>query len=184
MSRPKNLIPTYRKHGASGQAVVNIAGHTHYLGPYGSKTSKLEYDRLITEYLASGRSPTFGETPDGLTIVVLVAEYLRYAKGYYGDGPRSEYANMKRSVESLRKLYGRNQATEFGPQELKAIRQSLIDAGGSRSYINATIRRVIRVFRWAVGEGKIPPTIPQALAMVPGLRKGKSEARETEAIKP
>lgn len=184
MPRPKNLIPTYRRHGASGQAVVQIAGHTHYLGPHGSKTSKEEYDRLIAEYLASGRSPTFGQPADGLTVVVLVAEYLRYAKAYYGPGPRGEYANMKRAVASLKKLYGRTLAAEFGPQQLKAVREAMIDDGGSRTYVNSSVRRVIRVFRWAAGEGRVPAAVPQALAMVPGLRKGRTTARENAAVKP
>jgi hypothetical protein len=36
-----DAVPKYRKHLASGQAVVNIAGTDHYLGPYGTKASKL-----------------------------------------------------------------------------------------------------------------------------------------------
>ena len=40
-------IPKYRKHRPSAQAVVTIGGVDHYLGPHGTKASKLEYDRLI-----------------------------------------------------------------------------------------------------------------------------------------
>ncbi len=38
-------IPKYRKHRATGQAVCS--GRDHYLGPHGTKASRLEYDRLI-----------------------------------------------------------------------------------------------------------------------------------------
>ena len=38
--------PKYRHHKGSGQAVVTIQGQDHYLGPWRSKASKLEYDRL------------------------------------------------------------------------------------------------------------------------------------------
>lgn len=53
------LTPKYRKHKASGQALVTIAGRDHYLGPWKSKASRAEYDRLIGEWLAAGR-PTTG----------------------------------------------------------------------------------------------------------------------------
>ena len=47
--------PKYRKHQASGQAVVSCHGGDFYLGPYGTKASRIEYDRLIAEWLAGGR---------------------------------------------------------------------------------------------------------------------------------
>jgi integrase len=40
------------------------------------------------------------------------------------------------------------------------------------------------MFRWAAGEGSVPPAVPQALAMVAGLRAGKTEARETKPVTP
>lgn len=55
MPRLTNAVPKYRKHRASGQAIVTITGRDHYLGPHGTKASKAEYDRLVTEWLASGR---------------------------------------------------------------------------------------------------------------------------------
>lgn len=47
--------PKYRKHRASGQALVRLSGKDFYLGPYGSKTSLAEYDRLVAEWLQAGR---------------------------------------------------------------------------------------------------------------------------------
>ena len=38
------------------------------------------------------------------------------------------------------------------------------------------------MFRWAVEEGRLSPTVPAALAMVLGLRRGKTTARETETV--
>ena len=46
-------VPKYRKHKATGQAIVTIQGRDFYLGPHGTKASKLEYDRLIGEWLAA-----------------------------------------------------------------------------------------------------------------------------------
>lgn len=43
MPKLTKKLPTYRK---SGQAIVNLSGTDHYLGPHGTKASKSEYDRL------------------------------------------------------------------------------------------------------------------------------------------
>lgn len=50
-------IPSHRRHKASGQAVVTLAGHDVYLGTYGSEVSKAEYRRRVAEYLASNGAP-------------------------------------------------------------------------------------------------------------------------------
>ncbi|MCA9018460.1 MAG: hypothetical protein KDA77_24275, partial [Planctomycetaceae bacterium] len=57
MPRLSSTLPRYRKHRASGQAIVELNGHRHYLGPHGTKASKVEYDRLIAEWLANHRQP-------------------------------------------------------------------------------------------------------------------------------
>lgn len=53
-------VPKYRRHRASGQALVEINGRRHSLGPYGTNASKPEYERPITEWLSAGRSAAFG----------------------------------------------------------------------------------------------------------------------------
>ena len=53
MSKPRT--PKYRKHRASGQAIVTLNGKDYFLGPYGTAASEREYDRLIAEWLANGR---------------------------------------------------------------------------------------------------------------------------------
>ncbi len=184
MPRLTESVPKYRKHRATGQAVVTINGRDHYLGPHGTKASKVEYDRRITEWLASGRSSTYGVPEHVVSVVELIVGYLEYAKQYYGDGPRSECANMRHALRPLRELYGRLPAREFSPLHLKAVREKYLALGHSRKHINASVQRIARVFRWAVGEGMIPPDVPAALAMVPGLRRGHTTARENKRVKP
>ncbi len=48
-------LPKYRKHKASGQAIVTLDGSDHYLGEYDSKQSHAAYEQLIGRWLASGR---------------------------------------------------------------------------------------------------------------------------------
>ena len=55
MPKLNGRIPAYRRHKASGQAVVTLDGRDHYRGPYGTPASRAEYDRLVTVWLARGR---------------------------------------------------------------------------------------------------------------------------------
>jgi hypothetical protein len=57
MPRLTSQNPSYRKHEASGQAIVTVDGHDIYLGPYGSKASRDESDRVIGEWLIRGDRP-------------------------------------------------------------------------------------------------------------------------------
>jgi hypothetical protein len=43
MLRYAHAVPKYRKHRASGQAVITILGREHYLGPHGSQVSRDAY---------------------------------------------------------------------------------------------------------------------------------------------
>lgn len=76
-------LPKYRKHKASGQGIVTLDGKDFYLGPHGTKASKLEYDRLIGEWLANGRHLPIRSDNSPITIVQLCAEYWRFCKAYY-----------------------------------------------------------------------------------------------------
>jgi integrase len=184
MPWPKDRIPKYRKHRASGQAVVTLNGRDHYLGPHGTTASKLEYDRLIAEFLSSGRSATFGTPQNDITVVELSADYVRHAKAYYGTAPTSEYFRILRVIRPLVDLYGRTAAIEIGPLQLKAIRERLVGQELSRTYINECVRRIVGLFKWAAADGRIPAEVPNALAMVPGLRRGKTTAYETAPVVP
>jgi hypothetical protein len=63
MPRLIHKNPSYRKHRASGQAIVTIDAKDIYLGPHCNKASRNEYDRIIGEWLANGRRlPACGGT--------------------------------------------------------------------------------------------------------------------------
>jgi hypothetical protein len=51
--RPKNVVPSYLKHKATGKGWVIIDGKTYYLGEHGSEESIAEYNRLIGEWSAN-----------------------------------------------------------------------------------------------------------------------------------
>ena len=136
------------------------------------------------EWLTSGRSTSYGKAEHVITVIELIVSYLEYAKTYYGSGKRGEYANMLHVLRPVRDSLRKAPSSEFGPLQLKAVREKFVAAGNSRKYINQQVQRIVRVFRWAVSEGLIRPEVPQALAMVPGLRKGHTSAPETKKVRP
>ena len=188
MSTHTLRTPSYRIHKPSGQAVVTLDGRDIYLGRHGSQASRTEFDRLLAEWLSNGRrlpTPIVDATSD-LTVNELLIAYLSHVDSYYvkNGKPTKEPANIRLAIRPLRRLYGSTLAKEFGPKGLKAVRQATIDADICRSEVNRRTGRVVRAFKWAVGEGMIPPSVHQALQVVPGLRRGRTDVRESEPIKP
>ena len=80
MPRLTTAVPKYRRHNKK-YAIVRINGHEFYLGAYGSKASRAEYDRLIAEWISNGRQ--LPRQNDATKIVQLCAMYHRHAQEYY-----------------------------------------------------------------------------------------------------
>ncbi len=181
----KNL-PKYRRHKRSGQAVVTLAGRDHYLGPYGTKASRSEYDRVLAEWIATGRPDAAEPHVGDATVNELLAAYLRFAKGYFTrDGKlTSEFACIRYAMKPLKELYGRTFVKDFGPLALKAVRQKMIDAGWVRTSVNHQVGRVRRIFKWGVENELVPSSVLHGLQAVAGLQYGRTEAKESEPVKP
>jgi integrase len=180
--RKDSRVPRYLYHKARDCAKVVIDGRTYYLGPWKSKASLLEYDRLISEWLANGRTSGQAGQEQKLTVNELIAAYWKHAKQYYGD--TSTLRNLKAVLRLLREGYGHTAAVDFGPLALKALRLKMIEADQSRTTVNANIRDIKRAFKWGVSEQLLPPTVYQALTTVEGLRKGRSAARDGGPVQP
>jgi integrase len=189
MPRHLNKSPSYRHHRASGQAIVTIDGKDYYLGPWKSKASQAEYDRIIGEWLAGGRSLCLaaGAAPDDLAIAEVIDRFWMHAETYYrhADGtPTSEVANFRPCLAILNRLHGPTLARDFGPLALQSLRAKMIEKGWCRRVINRATDRVKMVFKWAVAKELIPPSVYQALQTVAGLRMGRCAARESDPVKP
>lgn len=184
MRGPSKSPPKYRKHKRSGQAVVTLGGKDFYLGPYGSKASLAEYDRLTAEWLANGRTCPSAKTV--LTISELCAVYWRYAKAYYvkNGKPTDELGCIRMALRHTRRLYGRLPVTDFGPIALKPVRTEMIERGNSRKYVNSNVNRIRRMFKWGVANELVEGAVYQALKAVDGLGQGKSDAKEPAPIEP
>lgn len=183
-------VPKYRKHRASGQAIVTINGRDHYLGVHGSKASRIEYDRLIGQWVASLRDPLFGlpeERAAAQTVAQLINAFRKHCEKRYRhqDGtPTGAIETIKAVMKRLRKLYGDVAASDFRPLSFKHFIQTMIDEDLSRTYINMAISKVKQMFRWAVSEELIDEAVSRRLESVRGESRGSSSARETDGVEP
>jgi integrase len=181
-------LPSYRLHKPSGQARVIFQGQHIYLGKFGTPESWEKYHRLIAEKLNGGgggvRPPSCESPSRSLRIQDLILGYWRFAEGYYKKNGKltGETNNIRAALRPLRRMYGSQLATDFGPNDLELVRQSMIDQDLSRNVINARIGRIKRMFRWASKKQLVPPSTYHGLQAVEGLLRGRSRARETEPV--
>lgn len=188
MSTRTFRTPSYRLHKPTGQAVVTIDGKDHYLGRHDTPSSREKYDQLIAAWLANKRclSPASAGCT-GLEVNQVILAYWQFVEGYYRhkDGtPTSEVNNTFQAMRWVRRLYGSSLASSFDCLALEAVGQAMIDHGLCRKRINRDIARIKRLFKWGTAKKLVPPSTYQSLLVVEGLRAGRSEARETEPVKP
>lgn len=169
MPRLLNRPPRLCKHKASGKAVVSVGGRTVYLiAPFGSRACRDEYDRVVAEWLAGGRKLAPVGT-DALSIAELVERFLTHADAYYRrpDGSATGEADNFRDVAGpLVRLYGLTPAGDFGPLQLRAVREEMVRGKWSRTYINRSVGRLRQLFKWACGHGHLPAGVWQGLSTV------------------
>lgn len=180
----RSPIPKMTHHKASRQAVVRLAGKDHYLGPWGSTIARAEYDRLVAEWLANGRRP---DADGGTRVAEVLAAFWDHAQAYYRhpDGtPTNELRNYRDALRAVRRLYGHTPAEQFGPLALKAVRQEMMDDKLCRTTINRHVGRLKHVFKWAVENELVAPSLYHGLQAVSGLKMGRSEARESDPVRP
>jgi len=181
-------LPAYRHHKSRGLGVVTLNGKDIYLGPYNSEQSRRKYDRLIQEWLASGRTIT-SQSPveEGqFSVAELILAYLDHARVFYRrDGEAtSHFHNVEDALSYLKDLYGLEPVACFSPLRLKAVQQQMIGKKLSRSTINKYVGCLKRMFRWGTENELVPPTVFHGLQAVGGLRKGRSDAKENGPVKP
>ncbi|MGO9916350.1 MAG: tyrosine-type recombinase/integrase, partial [Isosphaeraceae bacterium] len=109
-----------------------------------------------------------------------------HAKRYYRrDGrPTGEHVVIRAAHRPLLDLYGSVPVAEFTPKHLKLVRSEMIRLDWSRRHINAQVRRIKRMFFWAVEEGLVSGAVCYSLQEVKALRKHRSDAREKPEVGP
>ena len=181
-SRPAHRLPRLCFHRGTGLFYVTLNSREVYLGN-ARRAAKREYDRIVAEWLANGRSLRHAGH-DG-TIAELLNAYRKHAEQHYRgpDGePTGQMGLVSLAIRRLRLMYGDMLAGEFGPLKLQALRGQLVDEKLARNYVNSTVSRIRAIFRWGVAQELVPASVYQALAAVEGLKAGRSAARETAPV--
>ena len=191
MPRKAGKVPSYCHHKASGQAVVRIDDQDFYLGLYGSPESHERYERRLAEWRSGQTKKRDQQAANGLvqvdlTVNKLMLAYDDFISSYYVKEGKAtnEQKEIRAALRPMRRLYGSTPAKDFGPKALKAVRDQMVTDGLSRGVVNARVNRIKRFVKWAVSEELVPPALYHGLQAVRGLIFGRTEARETEPVRP
>ena len=175
-------IPRYCRHKASGKAVVWLGRKCVYLGPYGSRESKEEYEKQVRDWLARAKEvPVANE----LLVLELTAAYWEDQKklrGYNGGRKVGPLEGIHQMIRRMNRDFGETLAVEFGPNRLHQFRLSIIEEGVSRNYTNRLVGWCKHMFRWAVSREYLPAGVHQAISLLPGLREGEYGVRESAPV--
>jgi integrase len=159
----------------------------HYRRPDGTTTNELNECKAALKPLKElyGSLPVADFSPLKLKAVrQKMAEARRYRVRIKVSKDRKERV-LERHVwehEFRRTLAGMPQARRQGKwhdAEVLGEAQAL-----SRGVINNRIRRIIRMFKWGVGEELVPESVWLKLTTVPGLEDGRTTVRETDDVQP
>lgn len=173
--------PKLSFHKAQKQYYARFDGKMVYFGKDHAHAAQ-RFAETLARYEA-GEPVTPRANQEALTIVEAAERYLAYAAQYYGES--SEADILKHALRRLCAFCGREPLPELGPKRLKTFQTHLVQQGElSRSGVNRTISSVRRFVKWAVSEEIAPPDLSHALETIQPLRKGRTQAPETEPVKP
>ncbi|CAN5528513.1 site-specific integrase [soil metagenome] len=183
MSRTPNAVPSFRKHRPTGQAVttVKLANGQRkdlYLGRHGTAAAKAEYARIVALTAANGG--IYPSQADDLTVNEAILAYIQHIKPTAGR----ELSTIKKACRTIRELYGRTPACEFGPKALKVVQQNWIDRGTTRQGCNRLLATVKRCWKWLVSEEMVPAENLMAMKTIAGVKSGASAVPEREPVAP
>ena len=192
----RNTVPSYRRRSGSSQAIVTLSDSVskqrrdYWLGEHGSRESWQRYNRLIAGWITRERRLPEMDGADDPTIDGLIYEFWPWVEK---TDTQSHAITYKIALRLLRSLYGSTQAAEFSPSKLRLLREQMIlgdesadpqRIAWSRTYTNKLVRHIRHMFKWAASHEMVPVTVYQTLATVEPLKRGRTDARETEPVGP
>jgi integrase len=182
MPRTASGIPSYRRHKASGQAVVTLNGVDHYLGKWNTTQSKAEYNRITGEWLALGRRlPKKESESAGLLMKELIHGYHNHVKT---SMPEVEVERVALALRPVRTMFGETPASEFGPMRYKAVRQVMVDKGLCVTTIKDRLGVIKRMIAWGVENEVLPGDALYRLKAVAPLRAARDGVKPARKVLP
>ena len=134
---------------------------------------------------------------EALTIAELCARYLEHSQIHYqatNGSTTSTLGNAKMAIRALAP-FDDVPANRFGPLMLRQLMTDMIGQPGRRRgkdgkrlskprvTINATVKQIRYMFKWAASVELIPVTVQHALSTVPLLKKGRTPAPELQPVR-
>lgn len=202
--RKSGQPPQYRHHKVRDLAKVCVDRRDIYLGKYNSPESWQKYADVL-KYLQQGLSGdqiakalnganvepvTEAEAaPQGsvFTVGMLALRFFEHAKVYYAPregGSGGRIANVKVALRETNDLFAGLPVEQFGPLKLITVRDAMIARGLERNYINDLMSIIVLMFTWGAEREIVPAEILVSLKAVRALRRGKTNAKEREEVKP
>jgi integrase len=184
--------PSYLHHGSSDRARAvwtDGRGKRHFRllpGKYGSAESRSTYARLLLELDVAPHHAELAKRND-LAVAEVLDAYREFALKHYRqpDGRLSSTIHeVQIVVRALDALYGEMPAAVLGPLAIKTAMQQWVVDGCSRVEVNRRLGVIKRVFKWAASEELVPASVFHSLAVVSGLKRGRTTAPETEPVAP
>lgn len=121
--------------------------------------------------------------PSGHTVQDVCDAYIKHAAVYYRGG--SEAATVTCALRAFRELHGVRHMAELVHTDMLRVRDAIIRRGLSRTTVNRYMAVICnRLMPWALDEGLISATTKAELSQVSPLKAHRSEAPETEPVRP
>lgn len=124
---------------------------------------------------------------EGKSVDEICGGWIGWCETYYRrkDGSQTGEAwGCQNAIRLLRKMYGDRPAAELQHADMLAVRDALVRSGIARVTVNRYVERIKRLWRWALDEGLISATQKAELSQVQNLKAFRSDAPETEPIRP
>ena len=179
-SGKKTYLVRYRLNGKRTQVRI---GDSSVLTP---ALARDEAKKMLVR-IGTGEDPHHKPPAEELTVDGLCQRYKAVCDEYYRDsagGPTSTMHSIRRALRTAQEKYKALPAAEFSPRNLTDIREGWIEEGLTRKTINAYMAVLKNMFRWAAEQEIVPANVHHSLQTVSNLRKNRSEAKESDPVKP
>ncbi len=164
-----------------GMAVVYIRGRRIFLGPW-PEHPKPPSPEVQAKYKAALVAANLTDKPQPLarsTVAMLVDKITDWAAEYYQGAPKDLQAVIQ-AAELLLAITGKGMLVDdLGPAHIVGCRDALVASGRTRQGVNKTLGMIRRILRRGCELGLLSPTVLTGCLVVPGLRPGRTSARES-----
>jgi integrase len=177
-------LPRLRRNG-DGRAFAaypNSGGKRAYFGWHGTPAAEAAYRAWIADLAAEAAEPDT-RARRGVSIAELAVRFLEWSEVNHSAG---EHRNQRETLVGLLDPFcGDKRAADFGPNQLRKFQEHLARSGRfARTTVNSHVRRVRRFLRWCQSRELLPAGTVQELETVEPLKRGRTPAHETAAVKP